>query len=110
MDDPVILLVEDNASDEELTIRALRKHRLANRTLSRASSLLHGMPPLATLNADRAKPFANNCLGLGIPRKIQPPQPQPSPKGRGEQRLPLKRLFGLRIPHFLVQDQSRLLA
>lgn len=31
MSEPVILLVEDNASDEELTLRALRKSKVLNR-------------------------------------------------------------------------------
>jgi two-component system, response regulator len=33
MSEPVILLVEDNASDEELTIRALRKNNIANKVV-----------------------------------------------------------------------------
>jgi two-component system response regulator len=33
MNDAVILLVEDNASDEELTLRALRKSNIANRVV-----------------------------------------------------------------------------
>lgn len=33
MDEPVILLVEDSASDEELTLMALKKSRIANKVV-----------------------------------------------------------------------------
>ena len=33
MTEPIILLVEDSSSDEELTLRALRKHNIANRVV-----------------------------------------------------------------------------
>jgi two-component system, response regulator len=33
MSEPVILLVEDNASDEELTLRALKKSRIVNKVV-----------------------------------------------------------------------------
>src|SRR5678815_1863626 len=33
MHDPVIVLIEDNASDEELTLRALRKSNIVNRVV-----------------------------------------------------------------------------
>jgi CheY-like chemotaxis protein len=64
MTDKTILLVEDSADDEKLTLRALKKNNIANPVVVARD----GAEALDLLVGDKARPFALVLLDLRLPK------------------------------------------